>query len=57
MTGHPKEEIAKRIDHASRLLQLDTMLDRKPGQLSGGQRQRVAIGRAIVRNPDVFPVR
>nr|WP_321481488.1 sn-glycerol-3-phosphate ABC transporter ATP-binding protein UgpC [uncultured Cohaesibacter sp.] len=54
MTGHPKEEIAKRIDHASRLLQLDTMLDRKPGQLSGGQRQRVAIGRAIVRNPDVF---
>ena len=54
MTGHPKQDIAERIDHASRLLQLDTLLDRKPGQLSGGQRQRVAIGRAIVRHPDVF---
>ena len=54
MTGHPKKDIAERIDHASRLLQLDEMLDRKPGQLSGGQRQRVAIGRAIVRNPEVF---
>ncbi|WP_319411589.1 sn-glycerol-3-phosphate ABC transporter ATP-binding protein UgpC [uncultured Cohaesibacter sp.] len=54
MTGHAKKDIAERIDHASRLLQLDALLDRKPGQLSGGQRQRVAIGRAIVRHPEVF---
>ena len=39
---------------AARILQLEPLLDRKPGQLSGGQRQRVAIGRAIVRNPKVF---
>ena len=54
MTGHDKAEIAKRTAAAAKMLQLDALLDRKPGQLSGGQRQRVAIGRAIVRNPDVF---
>ena len=54
MTGHSKEMIAERTAVAARMLQLEPMLQRKPGQLSGGQRQRVAIGRAIVRNPDVF---
>ena len=54
MTGHDKAEIARRTSAAAKMLQLDHLLDRKPGQLSGGQRQRVAIGRAIVRNPDVF---
>ncbi|TWD51142.1 sorbitol ABC transporter ATP-binding protein /mannitol ABC transporter ATP-binding protein [Agrobacterium vitis] len=54
MTGHSKELIAERTNVAAKLLQLDALLDRKPGQLSGGQRQRVAIGRAIVRKPDVF---
>ena len=50
----PKEEIDRRVDEAARLLELTTYLDRKPGQLSGGQRQRVAMGRAIVRRPQVF---
>jgi multiple sugar transport system ATP-binding protein len=54
MTGHPKQVIAERTAAAAKMLQLDQLLSRKPGQLSGGQRQRVAIGRAIVRNPDVF---
>ncbi|MGE6742650.1 ABC transporter ATP-binding protein [Allorhizobium pseudoryzae] len=54
MTGHPKELIAERTARAAKMLQLDALLKRKPGQLSGGQRQRVAIGRAIVRNPEVF---
>ncbi|MFM2278627.1 MAG: hypothetical protein RLZZ444_858 [Pseudomonadota bacterium] len=54
MTGHPKALIAERTAAAARMLQLEPLLQRKPGQLSGGQRQRVAIGRAIVRNPDVF---
>ncbi|MEI6573547.1 MAG: sn-glycerol-3-phosphate ABC transporter ATP-binding protein UgpC [Alphaproteobacteria bacterium] len=54
MTGHDKVDIAKRTKHAADLLQLGELLHRKPGQLSGGQRQRVAIGRAIVRNPQVF---
>ena len=54
MTGHSKEMIAERTAHAAKLLQLEPLLQRKPGQLSGGQRQRVAIGRAIVRNPEVF---
>ncbi|KRB01273.1 sugar ABC transporter ATP-binding protein [Devosia sp. Root685] len=52
--GAPKEEIATRVAEAARILELGALLDRKPGQLSGGQRQRVAIGRAIVRHPDVF---
>ncbi|MBX9468384.1 MAG: sn-glycerol-3-phosphate ABC transporter ATP-binding protein UgpC [Rhizobium sp.] len=54
MTGHSKAMIAERTAVAAKLLQLEPLLDRKPGQLSGGQRQRVAIGRAIVRNPEVF---
>jgi multiple sugar transport system ATP-binding protein len=54
MTGHDKAEIAKRTAVAAKMLQLEPLLARKPGQLSGGQRQRVAIGRAIVRNPEVF---
>ncbi len=49
-----KAEIEKRVQHASKLLQIDPLLDRRPGQLSGGQRQRVAIGRAIVRQPRIF---
>jgi multiple sugar transport system ATP-binding protein len=49
-----KEEIAKRVDHAAKLLQIDALLERKPRQLSGGQRQRVAIGRAITRDPKIF---
>jgi len=54
MTGHPKAEIKEKVSEASRILQLDAYLKRKPKALSGGQRQRVAIGRAIVRGPDVF---
>ncbi len=50
----PKDEIARRVDEAARLLELSHLLDRKPKQLSGGQRQRVAMGRAIVRAPAVF---
>ena len=50
----PKQEIERRVAEASRILQLDGMLDRRPSQLSGGQRQRVAMGRAIVREPEVF---
>ncbi|MRV74909.1 sn-glycerol-3-phosphate ABC transporter ATP-binding protein UgpC [Duganella sp. FT92W] len=49
-----KAEIKRRVADASRILQLDTLLERKPGALSGGQRQRVAIGRAIVKKPKVF---
>ena len=54
MTGHPKSEIQSKVSEASRILKLDEYLDRKPKALSGGQRQRVAIGRAIVRGPEVF---
>jgi len=54
MAKMPKEEINKRVGDAARILQLDQLLMRTPKALSGGQRQRVAIGRAIVRNPDVF---
>ncbi|AKI03410.1 ATPase component of ABC-type sugar transporter (plasmid) [Hoeflea sp. IMCC20628] len=49
-----KAEIAERVDNAARILGLEPFLDRKPRQLSGGQRQRVAMGRAIVRSPNVF---
>ena len=49
-----KELIKNRLDKASKMLQLQDLLDRKPAQLSGGQRQRVAMGRAIVRDADVF---
>ena len=54
VTGHPKLEIVDKVDRAANILQLENLLDRKPKQLSGGQRQRVAIGRAIVRDPEVF---
>jgi lactose/L-arabinose transport system ATP-binding protein len=54
MTGHSKEETRTKVAEASRILKLDEYLDRKPKALSGGQRQRVAIGRAIVRGPEVF---
>ena len=50
----PKNEIDRKVRVAAESLKLEALLDRKPGQLSGGQRQRVAIGRAIVRNPQVF---
>ena len=49
-----KAEIKTRVEAAARILQMEHLLDRRPAALSGGQRQRVAIGRAIVRNPDVF---
>lgn len=54
MTGHSSEDITRRTARAADMLQLGPLLDRKPSQLSGGQRQRVAIGRAIVREPEVF---
>ncbi|MDO5673232.1 MAG: ATP-binding cassette domain-containing protein [Actinomycetaceae bacterium] len=49
-----KDDIATRVQEAAKILQLEDLLERKPGQLSGGQRQRVAMGRAIVRKPEVF---
>ena len=54
VAGTPKAEIQKRVARASKMLQLDALLSRKPSQLSGGQRQRVAIGRALVREAQVF---
>ena len=54
MHGMPKSEREKAMDKVARLLQIENLLSRKPGQLSGGQRQRVAMGRALVREPDVF---
>ena len=50
----PKAEIARRVANAADVLQIEPLLNRKPGALSGGQRQRVAIGRALVRDVDVF---
>ncbi|MGF9913627.1 sn-glycerol-3-phosphate ABC transporter ATP-binding protein UgpC [Paenibacillus ehimensis] len=50
----PKDEIQRKVKEASSILGLTDMLDRKPRELSGGQRQRVAVGRAIVRDPQVF---
>jgi multiple sugar transport system ATP-binding protein len=50
----PKEEIAKRVARAAEILQIGPLLQRRPAALSGGQRQRVAIGRALVRDVDVF---
>ena len=49
-----KDEIARRVENAARILDISELLQRKPKQLSGGQRQRVAMGRAIVRDPKVF---
>src|SRR5437667_680170 len=51
---YPKDEIARRVQEAARILDITELLDRKPRQLSGGQRQRVAMGRAIVREPKGF---
>jgi multiple sugar transport system ATP-binding protein len=50
----PKAEIKKRVSNAAKILEIEELLKRKPKALSGGQRQRVAMGRAIVREPDVF---
>ncbi|MDO5641513.1 MAG: ABC transporter ATP-binding protein [Paracoccus sp. (in: a-proteobacteria)] len=54
MHGIPKSERQAKLAEVAKLLQIDHLLSRKPGQLSGGQRQRVAMGRALVRDPDVF---
>src|SRR5499427_3861449 len=54
MRGTPRQEILSKVQSAAKMLGLDPYLQRKPRQLSGGQRQRVALGRAIVRNPQVF---
>ncbi|EFC86078.1 ABC transporter related protein [Parafrankia sp. EUN1f] len=54
IAGVPKEERTRRIREAAKLLDLEPYLDRRPKALSGGQRQRVAMGRAIVREPQVF---
>ena len=54
LQGVSKKEIKSRVEAAAKILQMEELLDRRPAALSGGQRQRVAIGRAIVRNPDVF---
>jgi multiple sugar transport system ATP-binding protein len=54
LAGTPKDEIAKKVNDAAKVLDLEQHLDRKPANLSGGQRQRVAMGRAIVRDPKVF---
>ena len=50
----PRTEIHQRVDEVAKKLGLEELMDRKPGQMSGGQRQRVALGRALVRKPDVF---
>jgi lactose/L-arabinose transport system ATP-binding protein len=52
--GVPKPEIEKQVNEAARILELGPLMNRRPKELSGGQRQRVAIGRAIVRHPQVF---
>jgi sn-glycerol 3-phosphate transport system ATP-binding protein len=52
--GLPKAEIEQKVLDAAKMLNLSEYLDRRPSQLSGGQRQRVAMGRAIVRSPDLF---
>jgi multiple sugar transport system ATP-binding protein len=54
IAGAPREEKEAKVAEAARILQMEHLLDRRPSQLSGGQRQRVAIGRAIVRKPQVF---
>ncbi|MGN6489744.1 MAG: ABC transporter ATP-binding protein, partial [Devosia sp.] len=54
LKGVPKTEIKQKVDRAAQILGLENLLDRQPRQLSGGQRQRVAMGRAIVRDPQVF---
>ncbi|WP_332686270.1 ABC transporter ATP-binding protein, partial [Devosia sp.] len=54
VAGVPRDEITRRVKRASAILQLDDYLKRRPAALSGGQRQRVAIGRALVRDVDIF---
>ncbi|MBP7915166.1 MAG: sn-glycerol-3-phosphate ABC transporter ATP-binding protein UgpC [Vitreoscilla sp.] len=54
LAGMPKDEIDRSVHQAAKILNIDHLLQRKPKDLSGGQRQRVAIGRAIVRKPEVF---
>jgi len=54
IAGEPKEKIRERVAEAAKILDLEQYVDRKPKALSGGQRQRVAMGRAIVRSPQVF---
>jgi multiple sugar transport system ATP-binding protein len=54
LAGMPKSEIKMRIDRAAKILQIESLLKRRPSELSGGQRQRVAIGRALVRDVGVF---
>jgi multiple sugar transport system ATP-binding protein len=54
LAGTPRDVRDRKIREAARILQMEHLLERKPSQLSGGQRQRVAIGRAIVRQPEVF---
>src|SRR5208337_5093726 len=54
MRGVPKPERDKAVASVAKTLQLEHLLDRRPSQLSGGQKQRVAMGRAMVRQPQVF---
>src|SRR5262249_29712978 len=54
MAGVRRAEAKASVENVSKVLRLEALLDRRPRELSGGQRQRVAIGRAIVRDPDVF---
>jgi multiple sugar transport system ATP-binding protein len=54
LAGTPRREIARKVEEAARVLDVERQLDRKPANLSGGQRQRVAMGRAIVRDPKAF---
>src|SRR5918995_5020001 len=54
LEGAPRQEIARKVEDAARVLDIDRHLERKPANLSGGQRQRVAMGRAIVRDPKAF---
>jgi multiple sugar transport system ATP-binding protein len=54
VSGVPNEEVTERVDRALEILDIPELRDRKPSELSGGQQQRVALGRAIVRQPDVF---
>jgi multiple sugar transport system ATP-binding protein len=54
LSGAPRKEVARKVEEAARVLDIEGQLDRKPANLSGGQRQRVAMGRAIVRDPKAF---